>query len=168
MQISFELNEKDFVQAYITHRERTPFGKWVNRILLWLVLLFMVSIIVGLILNIDGPRVAKEYLPLSCLAFFWILVLEAWPHWAMKRQFRKQPGAHGPRTLTLDADGTHWRWDGGSSDVAWRNHICWVEGRSQILFYTSPTGFNMLPKRALQPTQLAQLRELLKQHISAK
>jgi len=43
-----------------------------------------------------------------------------------------------------------------------------VEGKNQILLYTSPEGFGILPKRELQPTQLADLRELLKQHISAR
>jgi hypothetical protein len=83
----------------------------------------------------------------------------------MKQQFRKQPGAQGPRTVTFDTDGVHWRWDGGSADVAWKNYIRWTEGNNQILFYTSPACFNIVPKRALDAAQLAELREMLKQNI---
>ncbi|HEV2698577.1 MAG TPA: YcxB family protein [Terriglobales bacterium] len=85
----------------------------------------------------------------------------------MKRTFRKQPGAHGPKRVTLDADGVHLRGDGGSSDVAWKNYIRWVEGKNQILLCFSPASFHILPKRALVPEQLVELRELLRQHIQS-
>lgn len=95
----------------------------------------------------------------------WFLVLWWLPRWSMSRQFFKQPGAHGPRTLLLDELGAHWRWNGGSSDIEWKNYIRSVEGKSQFLFYTSPACFNILPKRALEAEQLVELRTLLKQHI---
>jgi len=65
----------------------------------------------------------------------------------------------------LDSSGAHRRWNGGSADVEWRNYIRSVEGKNQILFYTSPACFNILPKRALAVEQLSELRELLKQNI---
>jgi hypothetical protein len=88
--------------------------------------------------------------------------------WTMRRQFRKQPGAHGPRKVLLDSSGAHWRWNGGSADVEWKNYIRSVEGRNQILFYTSPACFNIVPKRALETEQLSEVREMLKQNIHAK
>ena len=60
---------------------------------------------------------------------------------------------------------THWRWDDGSSDILWKNYIRWTEGDKQILLYSSPACFSMLPKRALNPAQLTELREILKQKI---
>jgi hypothetical protein len=53
--------------------------------------------------------------------------------WNARRQFLRQPGAHGPRTVSLDHAGAHWRWNGGSSDVEWKNYIRMVEGRNQFL-----------------------------------
>ena len=70
-----------------------------------------------------------------------------------------------PEDLTLDASGAHWRWNGGSSDVDWKNYIRWAEGRNQILFYTSPACFNILPKRAIAAEQLNEIRSLLNQNI---
>jgi len=162
--IAYQLSEKDFIAAYATHRKRKAFGKWINRIVFWLTLLVAAAIIFGLILQ-HGVRLTKDYLPFSCLVLLWILILEAWPRWTVKQQFRKQPGAQGPRTVSFDADGLHWLWDGGSADVAWKNYIRWAEGKDQILFYTSPACFSILPTRALDPVQLAELREVLKQNI---
>ena len=68
----------------------------------------------------------------------------------------------------LDASGAHWKWNGGSSDVEWRNYIRSVEGTDQILFYTSPVCFNILPKRAIGPQQLAEVRGVLQQNIQGK
>jgi len=66
----------------------------------------------------------------------------------------------------FDGTGAHWRWNGGTGDVEWRNYIRWVEGKNQFLFYTSPGCFNILPKRALNSDQLAELRDTLKQNVS--
>ncbi len=111
---------------------------------------------------------AKGLLPFFVLVVIWIGVLWVLPWWMMRRQFSGQPGAHGPRTLTLDATGAHWRWDGGSSDVEWKNYIRSVEGKNQILFYTSPACFNIVPKRAIAAGQLGELRSLLSQNIQTR
>jgi hypothetical protein len=39
------------------------------------------------------------------------------------------------------------------------NYIRSVEGATQILFYTSPACFNILPKRALSPDQLTPMTD---------
>src|SRR5258708_171539 len=166
MQITYQLSEKDFVEASKTHRKRNPFGKWSKRIVSGAAMLVAVAIIFGLILQ-HGIQLTKDYLPFFGLVVFWFLILWAWPRWTMKQQFRKQPGAQGPRTVILDADGVHWRWDGGSADVAGKNYIRWAEGKDQILFYTSPACFNILPIQGLPPQQIIDLRELLKQNIQA-
>ena len=55
----------------------------------------------------------------------------------MRRQFLQQAGAHGPKTLTLNASGASWKWNGGASDIEWKNYTQ----------YTSPAWFNIPPKR---------------------
>jgi heme/copper-type cytochrome/quinol oxidase subunit 2 len=164
MQVNYQLSENDFVEAYGVHRNRTAFKKWSMRIFIALIV-FMAVVVFATALFDHTQQAAKNLLPFTGLLAFWIVALWAFPRWNMRRQFHKQPAAHGPRTVTFDADGAHWRWDGGSGDIAWKNYIRWIEGTNQILFYTSPACFNILPTHGLPSQQMIDLRELLKQNI---
>jgi hypothetical protein len=167
MQISYELSETDFSQAYVAHRNRTALGRWARRIFLGCMILVALCLLAVFLIDHNAQAV-RGILPGLALALMWITIVWALPRWTMRRQFRKQPGAHGARNLLLDTAGAHWRWNGGTSDVEWRNYIRWLEGNTQILFYTSPACFNILPKRALTIEQLDELREVLKKHIPPK
>ena len=167
MQITYELTEKDFVEAYSTHCSHGPSSKWRRAILFWCLVLVLGAFIFYIIAT-HGAYDFTSYLPLLALAIIWFVIIRWLQRSSVKRQFRNQPGAHGQRSLLVDDSGAHWRWDGGSADVEWKNYIRYVEGENQILFYTSPAGFNILPTRELQSAQLAELRELLKQLIPTK
>ncbi len=164
MQIAYELTRKDFTESYTAHRNRSAFRKWLRRLFVWSLILIAAFIFFGFLIKLS-VAIARNLAPLFGLVIMWFLVLWWLPRWSMSRQFFKQPGAHGPRTLLLDELGAHWRWNGGSSDIEWKNYIRSVEGKNQFLFYTSPACFNILPKRALEAEQLVELRTLLKQHI---
>jgi hypothetical protein len=162
MEIDYELTQQDFTEAYGAHRNRNNPMKWIRLIAFWLVIGFAAFLLYGSILAHN----TRALLPFFVLAILWLIVIGGiLPQWLIRRQYTKQPGAHGPRKLTLDASGAHWRWNGGSGDVEWRNYIRTVEGEKQILFYTSPACFNILPKRALNSDQLSELRTMLAQNI---
>jgi hypothetical protein len=128
--------------------------------------MILVAVFLFSVFLIDhNAQAARGVLPGVGFALMSIGFVRLYPRWSMQRQFHKQPGAHGPRTLMLDGAGAHWRWNGGSSDIEWKNYIRYVEGNSQFLFYSSPACFNILPKRAIASEQLNELRELLKQNI---
>jgi hypothetical protein len=166
MQIPYELTEKDFSESYIAHRNRNALSKWSRRIFIWVAGLGAAIVFLGFVVK-PSAQAAKDLLPFLRWVIAWIAILWILPRWTMRRQFLKQPGAHGPRTLLLDSTGVHWRWSGGSGDIEWKNYIRAVEGKNQILFYTSPACFNILPKRAVPGAQLDEIRELLKQNIQA-
>lgn len=167
MQFAYELSQSDFTDAYSVHRNRSTLSKWVRRFFVSVLGFCVLLAVFGFFLN-PTARTARDLMPLFGLIVLWIAVLWVIPLWSMRRQFLKQPGAHGPRTLDLDSVGAHWKWNGGSADVEWRNYIRSVEGKNQILLYTSPTCFNILPKRAIPADQLSKLRELLKQNVGRK
>jgi hypothetical protein len=164
MQINYELTQKDFTEAYTAHRNSRPLRKWSRRLFVWIVGLATAILLFGFLVR-PSWEMARGLMPFFVLVTIWIGVLWVLPSWMMRRQFLGQPGARGPRTLTLDAAGVHWRWNGGSSDVEWKNYIRSVEGKNLILFYTSPACFNIVPKRAIAAEQLDELRVLLKQQI---
>lgn len=164
MQITFELTEKDFVEAHAAHCSKNPSLKW-NRAISYGCLVLVLGAFIFYAIARDAPFDLTSSLPLLALAVMWFVIIRYYARWTVRKQFRNQPGAHGSRTVTFDADGAHWRWDGGSSDMAWKNYTRWVQGKNQILFYTSPAGFNILPTQGLPPQQIVDLRELLKQNI---
>jgi YcxB-like protein len=151
MQITFELTEQDFVEAYKTHCSRGPSNKWRKAIWFVFLVVFLGAFILWAIAN--NTSELSSYFPLAILGVGWFVVIRWFQRRSMRKQFRDQPGAHGPRTVTFDGEGAHWRWEGGSSDVTWKHYIRWIEDDKQILLYSSPAYFTMLPKRGLSPEQ---------------
>ena len=143
MQITYELRVEDFTQAYTAHR-KSKIWWMVTKVFLWIAAFFLAVVLLGFSLR-PNWQMAKALIPVFLLVPMWIAVLWLLPWWSSRRQFLQQPGAHGPRTLMLDDAGAHWKWNGGSSDIEWKNFIRSVEGKNQILFFTSPATFNILP-----------------------
>src|SRR5215467_14449880 len=63
------------------------------------------------------------------LILLWVGLLWGLPRWNARKQFLKQPGAQGPRSVLFDGSGVHWRWNGGSSDIEWKNYVRSLEGK---------------------------------------
>jgi hypothetical protein len=160
MEITYELTEKDFVEGYRIHRQRSSSGNWTPS-----VYMFWASILAAVIVGLTNQHGIKGMVILGFMAFAWAALVSFHSRSSVRRQFRNQPAVHGPRTVVFDSEGAHWRLDGGSSDVAWKNYIQSIEGDTQILLYGSPASFIMIPERILDSAQLAELRELLKQNI---
>jgi YcxB-like protein len=165
MQITFELTEQDFVNAYKTHCSRGPSSKWRGAIWVCFLVIFLGVIFHSIATNMSD---LSRYVPLAILAIAWFVLIRWLQLFNMRKQFRKQPGAHGPRTVVFDSAGAHWRWDGGSNEMTWKNYIRWVQGNKQILFYTSPASFDILPTGNMEAAQLAELREMLKTNIHSE
>jgi YcxB-like protein len=162
MEIKYELTQKDFTESFTAHRNRRSVVKWIRRIVAGIMLLGLAFVLFGAVRTGN----TRTLTPLFACVALWLLIIAGLPlWWSARKQFLKQPGAHGPRTVVMDEDGAHWRWNGGSSDVEWKNYIRSIEGKNQILFYTSPACFNILPKRAIPAEHMDTLRELLKQNI---
>jgi len=166
MQIDFELRQDDFVESFAAHRNRNIFRKWLIRLLMSFAIVVALILALTLIVrpNAEGT---KSLIPFFGLILMWVALLWGLPWWSARKQFLKQPGAQGQRTVSIDDSGIHWRWNGGSSDIAWKNYVRSLEGKKQFLLYTSPACFNIIPKRALTPDGLIELRALLKHNISA-
>jgi hypothetical protein len=163
MSITYQLKQEDFLGAFTAHRNSKPVAKWARRFLIAIPgLFFAISILVVLAGRPDDPQ---SIVPPLVIFAIWGTVLWGLPRWAARKQFMGQRAAQGPITLTLDETGVHTRWNGGNSDVEWRNFVRWVEGKNQILLYSSPVLFNIVPKRALSPEELNVVRELVQQHV---
>jgi DNA-binding transcriptional LysR family regulator len=165
MEVTYELTQRDFFDSFIAHRNRSAFSKWTFRIAVAIVFIFAGG---GLALLVVRPntQTLSNLAPLFAMAVMCGALMWAFPWWAARNQFLKQPAAQGRRTMLLDSSGVHWRWNGGSADVEWKNFIRFRESRHQFLLYSSPACFNIVPKRALTPEQMSEFRTLLAQNLS--
>jgi hypothetical protein len=166
MEITYELTQGDFLDSLIAHRNGSAYRKWSFRLVF-----SSLFVSVGLCLLMLAERPHDESLraslaPWIALGVIWAVVMWARPRWWARNQYTKQPGVQGPRTVIIDAEGVHSCWNGGSSDIEWKNYIRYVESKRHFLLYSSPVIFNTLPKRALTPEQVSEFRKLLAQNIS--
>jgi hypothetical protein len=167
MQITYTLNQQDFVEAFQAHRNSRPWLKWGMRFVLMLACVALATATLAAVIMKSSLPMAN-FLPLSIWGFLCFGVYWGSARWAAYKQFKHQPSAQGPRTLILDDSGMHWKWDGGTADIHWKNYLRWVEGKDQFLLYVSPVVFNVLPKRSLSAGQTTEFRETLQRHIVAQ
>lgn len=166
MQVTYQLTQRDFYEAFIAHRNRSSIRKWIFRLIASII--FGVALLnLGILVVKTNSKTFADFFPLLVLACLWGLILWGAPHWAARTQFRKQPSVQGPRTATLNNEGVNWKWDGGNADVGWKNFLRWQESKTQFVIYTSPIMFNMIPKRALTSEQVSEVRSLLMNHVGA-
>jgi YcxB-like protein len=165
MQVTYELTQRDFIDAFKAHRDRSSLRKWALRLILFIVFTVAGVGVIVLVLRPSGPALSN-FGPLFVLAAIWAAVIWGAPWLAARKQFSKQPAVQGPRMTIFDSAGVHQRWNTGSSEVDWKNYIRQLEGPNQFLLYSSPVMFNIIPKRAFAPEQLVEFRALLQQKIS--
>jgi hypothetical protein len=165
MEVIYQLTQRDFFDSFIAHPYGSTLRKWTIGVAAYGAPIFGG---VGLLVYAVSPltNTLANLHPLFILATLWGVLVWALPWWSARNQYLKQPGAHGPRTALVDAVGVHWRWDGGSSDVEWKNFIRHLESKHLFLLYLSPVMFNTVPKRALTPEQISELRTILARNIS--
>lgn len=165
MEVTYELTQRDFFDSFLAHRSRSTVAKWSFRLASFIAFLFAGLGLVMLAIRPDAESLTN-LAPLFALAIMWSMLLWAAPWWAARNQFNKQPSAQGPRTMLVDASGVHWRWNGGSADIEWKNFIRFQEARNQFLLYSSPACFNIIPKRALTPDQTGTFRMLVAENVA--
>ena len=164
MEVTYELTQRDFFDAFISHRNRSTFAKWAFRGLK-LVLFAFLSLALGMFALRHDSKTLLNIAPLIFLAAIYALFLWAIPWWGARTQFTNQPAAQGPRTMLLDKGGVHWRWNGGSAEIEWKNFIRFQETKTHFLLYSSPACFNIVPKRVLAVDQIDSFRKLATENL---
>lgn len=164
MQITYALTQHDFFDSLIAIRNRKKWAKWAFRASLPVLGLF----IVFSLFTFRGSQLVSNLVPLLFLVLLWALLLWGSPWWLARTEFVKQPSAQGQRTASFDSNGVNWQWNGGSSTVEWRTYVRWMETNNQILLCSSPVQCAVVPKRALSPEQISELRMLLTEKIGAR
>jgi hypothetical protein len=164
IEITYELNKKDFVDAVKLHRNRSAFTKWLPGTLACIALV-LAGVSLLQLASCPDNQTLSNYAPLFVLAAVWAALIFGSPWLIAKRLFGKQPSLRGRRTILLDTAGVHLRWSGGTSDLQWNNFTRQLEDKNQFLLYTSPVLFTVVPKRGFTPEQLTEFRTILAQNV---
>ena len=78
---------------------------------------------------------------------------------ATRRTYRKHKALHRPYTFSWSESGLKITSESGEWHVAWSDYLKWDENALIFILYQAPRLFNILPKRALTPEQIVDLRQ---------
>ena len=156
MEIRFTPTEGDGLNAM--RASSTP--RWsMFLFILLLALLFLVGIY---LIDHDLPVAGWVWLALS--AVLGIAVYEV-PRIQVRRSLRSSPSAQGEIVFVLDDKGTVATFPTGESRLEWRAYTKYQETGSIFLLFFSPYRYTSIPKRAMSPEQIEELRGLLNARI---
>ena len=128
------------------------------------VLLLALLFLVGIYLLNHGLPVAG-WLWLALSAAIGIAVYQV-PRIQVRRNLRDSPSAHGEIVITLDGEGTVTTFPTGESRLNWGAYTKYKETGSMFLLFVSPNRCMSIPKRAMTPQQIEELRGLVKARIT--
>lgn len=164
MEVSYKLTQDDFYEAFVAHRNGTRSGRWVVRIVVAAAVLLTAA--TGYILvTFHDKEMFWAAVPLFLFGAFPVNILWLAPRLAARNQFKKQPLAHHPATLTVTSEAMQWRTADASSETRWAGFIRWIESKNEILLYPQRSIFLIIPKRAFSPNQLPELRSRLRENV---
>lgn len=103
--------------------------------------------------------------PLIVVMVVWNLLFLVSPYFAARSQFRGSRTAKGPKTLQVSPTELSFQSDLGNSHLQWSGFVTWVEEKQVFALFTNPKVFVIVPKRAFTSEQVAEFREMLRQHI---
>ena len=76
-----------------------------------------------------------------------------------RRTYRKHKALHRPYTYSWSETGLTVTSTGGEWHVPWNDYLKWDENAQIFILYQAPRLFNMVPKRALSPEQIVDIRQ---------
>jgi hypothetical protein len=134
---------------------------------LWALLLFAVLLAgmfaVGIYLvGHDLGEVGWIWLAISALLG---IVVYALPRFQIRRELRRRPDLQGEIVLLLGPAGIEVTFATGKSQLQWRAYSKYRETAHLFVLTASSSGSRFIPKRAMSPQQVEELRSLLRAQI---
>jgi len=76
------------------------------------------------------------------------------PRMRARRAFKRNPSIRGEIIVTLNDEGTAWKYPTGESRLDWRTYIKYRETKAGFLLYLSPERTTFIPKRVMSAEQI--------------
>jgi hypothetical protein len=112
----------------------------------------------------DGGGLASLAPWVLIFLFIWFFVFRLMRSMP-RRHWDAQPHLALPHTMTVTDDGMRFQCAVATYDYRWSGMTKWREDDQIMLLYVSDVAFQMIPKRALSPEQLVQLREIVQRRV---
>ena len=153
MQSSYQLSEKDLLEAQTSHAGR----------------LFRISQIFGAFLiaaGLGGVVFGQgQYAPVPIvIGLFLLFRLRL----SAKLAFRRDVAAQGKVEVTASQAGIQFLSARGTADLKWDAFLRYTETKNLFMLYPQSRLFNIIPKRAFTPQDLQEFRQALQQNLAAK
>jgi hypothetical protein len=158
MTFNYDLTADDFVQAQHLFLRKT-LGKRFGLVLIVFVFLVILGIycLWGWLSGKNPPATGLWAADVGVLfTYVWI-----WSGIPWKKEFRRTRALHSSMELTVGEDEIAYKNERGDSRTKWSALEDWQESKSLFLLYPQPRMFFIVPKRVMQPDQIAALRESL-------
>jgi len=159
--VSLTLTADDYVAANRLHflqhlrtrwRAIVAFTIWFAAYLIWMWVAYN-----------DGWNATAMIATSACFVAFPLILMVAkyflFIPISTRRTFQKQKTLHQPCIYSWSEAGLTLANESGEWRVAWSDYLKWREDGRIFMFYQAPRLFNMVPKRALTPEQVTDLRQ---------
>lgn len=151
--VSLTITVEDYVTANRLHSlksSRTTLVGWILAYVVWMAI------------ALDDWRAINVIVLNACFAAVTLCMLAYYFLWipnATGRTYRKHRELQRPHVYSWSESGLTVQSDRGEWRLAWSDCLKWTENAQVMIFYQAPRLFIMLPKRALTPEQIADVRQ---------
>ena len=159
MEIRFTPAEEDVSNA----QRAVPSSRW--GAFLFVLLLGLLSLVGAHLIDL-GFSVAG-WIWLACSFAVGFAAYEV-PRIQARRAFRSSPSTQGEFVFTLSDKGILAKFPTGESQLEWRAYMKYKETATLFLLFYSSSRYTLIPKRAMSPEQIKEVRALLNTRIQAQ
>ncbi len=166
MKITYRITPEEYGEAHRAHASSKALWRWRNRISLTIIIIFLaVSIAVSIFDSEMRVMVRPAIILFSGLL---VLLFLGRSNLLWRRQYNKIDSLKRESTVEIREDGITASTEAARSEIKWISFIRWYESKTLFLLYQQPSLFSIYPKRAFEPGEVDEFRELLQRKIPAK
>jgi hypothetical protein len=144
-------NRLHFLNSLRTGRAIATLVGWVLAYVVWMAIAFLDQ---WRAINVIVLNACSAAVVLFMIANYFLLIPNA-----TRRTYQTHKTLQRPCTCSWSESGFTMISDSGEWRVAWSDYLKWAENAQIFILYQAPRLFNMLPKRALTPEQIADIRQ---------
>lgn len=161
MQVQYQLTAEDFWQFTLAWRTARSLRKWTFRILPAFCTVFLGLICLSMWQNPKNRTSA----PILIFGACWVIAAWARPRISARRKARDTPSAQALVTMEVSDGGINFSSAAENSQISWPALTGWAEGKTVFALFFSPKAGIPIPKRAFNPEEIDEFREILRRNI---